>query len=77
MAFVAENELGRDAVVGDGTRHKVAQDGGGVRGIKDQVRKVSQQEIKCYKEKKLRLRDQYKTCFGVSPFPISRWEMTF
>ena len=38
LALVAGEELGRDAVVGDGARHEVADDDGRVGGVQLEVR---------------------------------------
>ena len=39
-------KLGRDAVVSDTPRHEVADDGGGFRGVQDEVGQLPHQEIK-------------------------------
>ena len=50
VAFVRQYKLGWDAIIRNGSRHKVAQNGGRIRSIQNQVFQVLQQVVKCYKK---------------------------
>ena len=45
VALVGLEELWRNAIVGDGARHKVAQHVGRVRSVQDQVRQLTHQVV--------------------------------
>ncbi len=60
MALVGFEELWRYAIVGDRTGHKITQDVRRVGGVQDQVGQLTEQEIKCWNEKKFDFKQQAK-----------------